>query len=217
MKRIIKVLALFILINANAIHVNGTTNPDIRKGWDHFAKNEYKEAGDHFRKALTGKDQADAHLALSILAQVLENEKMQSEHELQFIKTSNNPEPYIEALWSIWTGKRTSTELNILEELLKTNNGYLHALAHQTLGHHYRAINRMTASANSFNNTGSVNKWQVVGEFENISESGFDKDHEPLHHPEKTIRSQTNMVQRFFGLTSRHHYTTIGLILNTSL
>jgi len=55
-------------------------------------------------------------------------------------------------------------------------NGTLKAMIYQRLGNHYMDCNDFKKSKDFFYRIGALNKWQVLGSFNNISGSGFDKD-----------------------------------------
>lgn len=198
MNRLI-LLALFV---ASFCTLKAQTDSDLKKGWDYFAKNNYKLAEQQFKKALNGSQKAEAHLALSLVGAATGNDEMSSTNHLQFFKTAKNPEPYIDGLWSLFRGIRTETELAFLNELVNSENGRLQAKANQTLGYHFRATNKLPKSTEHFAKIGSVRTWQVVGEFENVSESGFDKEHGPLQHPEASyaFKNKYNADVRWFDI-----------------
>jgi tetratricopeptide (TPR) repeat protein len=182
---IMKQLLLVILIIVTGIFQSAATNdPNLKKGWEHFAKNEYRKAEIAFKKALEGSDKAEAHLAMSILGSATDNDEMATQHQFEFYKLSQKPEPYIEALWSIWQGEDVKTLLAFMNALSTSTDGTLQAKAHQMLGRYYRFTNKLPKSNEMYAKTGAVLQWQVLGEFENISESGFDKDFGALAHPE---------------------------------
>lgn len=177
-------VVLFLMMFGVIFNAMGSNDPDLKKGWEHFSKNEFRKAEISFKKALTGSNKADAHLALSILGAATDNDEMALEHQYQFFKSATKPEPYIEAMWNMWGAHNMATYLAFMTELTKSPDGKLQAKAHQALGHQYYSMNKVPKSQEMFAKTGAVLQWQVLGEFENVSESGFDKDFGAVAHPE---------------------------------
>ena len=159
---------------------------NVKKGWEQFARNEFKLAEASFKKALNGASKAEAHLGLVLVGSALDKDELVSTNIQEFYKASKNPDPYIEALWFMYNARNAENGLKFLNELAAGSNGKIRAYAYQDLGEYYRSKNKFKESKESFAKTGAVTEWQVLGEFENISESGFDKDFGALDHPESS-------------------------------
>ncbi|WP_020537717.1 DUF3857 domain-containing protein [Lewinella cohaerens] len=154
-------------------------------GWQHFANNDFDAARSVFETALNGPDKARAHLALHLVGAAESAESAATfQHFKKFYETSDNPTPYIMGLWSTNYGQRTDAEIDFLEELIEKEQGTLKALALQALGNHHYASNDSRKAVRYYEQTGSIEPWSVLGEFENISESGFDKNFQALAHPD---------------------------------
>lgn len=176
----------------------------LEKGWQHFAHNEFDEARTAFVKALDGTNVADAHLALSFLAAAQEapDNKERVQHYLDFYKTSSNPKPYLKALWNLDYAKQTEQEVELIETLYEKETGTLKALATQALGNHnFYSAEFRNASA-YYEEVGAIPNWSILGEFENISESGFDKDFGALTHPEQnhTFINKLGVAVQWFDI-----------------
>ncbi len=170
-----------------------SANKDVLKqGWDAFNKNDRKDAKDLFQKAAgDGDAKAEAKLALA-LAWWSEDKDEEGFKALQdFVATSGNPYPYLYALWTSPIAfenytKKSEDRLKLLKELADEpkTNGTIHAMAHSMLGKHYETAGNFRKAEEEYAQTGTIDHWQVLGTFDNISGSGFNKDFGALAHPE---------------------------------
>jgi pentatricopeptide repeat protein len=184
---VMRFLLSFLLVLMVPVFVMAQ-DPNIKNGWEHFAKNDFKLAEASFKKALNGSDKADACLGLAFIGSALDRDDMLSNNIQLFYKYSNNPDPYMEALWQLYDSQDTEDGMKFLEQLTTTSNGKLRAYAYQDMGAHFRNITKFKESVESYRKTAAIRQWQVLGEFENISESGFDKDFGALKHPESDYK-----------------------------
>ena len=139
-------------------------------GWHHFANNDFDAARSVFNTALDGPDKARAHLALHLVGAAESAEPAATfQHFKKFYETSDNPTPYIMGLWSTNYGQRTEAEVGFLETLIEKEQGTLRTLALHALGNHYYASNDLRKAVRYYEQTGSIEPWADVGEFENVS------------------------------------------------
>jgi len=184
-----KLVLIFSILLAALPQVFSINDPNLTRGWEHFANNRYREAEIHFKRALNGQYKAEAHISLAFTGNATNDEQLIIESMYEFFKVSSNPDPYMEALWGMWGGdENRAIMLRFLNDLVNSPNGKIRAMAHQRLGHYYRNINQFKKSTEQFSRTGAVLTWQVLGEFQNISESGFDKDFGAIANPERAHR-----------------------------
>ena len=176
-----KTIASFILSLLFATFATAQTN--YQKAWQHFNNNERTQARQLFELAV--KDpatKAEALLSLCLLDQSENNLAAAFEHFKQFYASSANPYPYLYSLWSEDFNRPhrvMSKEQTAFFEQLATDskmNGTLKTMVYQKLGEQYRSMNDFKKSAEMFAKMGALNNWQVLGSFNNISGSGFDKD-----------------------------------------
>ena len=198
-------LALVILFCITLV-TNAQQNENIEKGWEAFSKNEIEKGEALFKKELNGSNKAMANLALSFLEAFNGDPDKVHEYYKGFYANHPNPEPYIEALWSTEAGKKNKTELQFLEHFAKSNNPKLKALCNQYLGFHYLYSNDLDQASIYFNKVGNIKNWQLLGSFNNISESGFDKDFGVLDHPESNhvFKSKYNTDVKWFKVNDYH-------------
>jgi len=155
----------------------------IKQAWDLFEQDKLTESREAFEAALGTPDEARAHLGISLVDAAL-GADASFYHYNQFYKTAENAQYYLDALWSFDSGKRTDAELEFLESVAEKYSGTLKAKALQNIGYHYRSSNKIKKSKGYFSEIGAIEEWNLVGDFQNISESGFDKDFGVLDHPE---------------------------------
>lgn len=163
----------------------------LQKGNEAFFQNKRKEAAAYYQKAIASpKEKAEAHLMLSLLATQDGDEKKAFVEFEQFFKTSDNPYPTLFSLWSTPSvfgtqSKKSPERVKFFHEILADPkaNGTLKAMANAALGDHYFSSNQVKKATDYFSKIGAVDTWSLAGEFENISESGFDKPFEPITKP----------------------------------
>jgi hypothetical protein len=162
------------------------------KAWSMFYQNKISESRKLFIEAENDETtKSDANLALSILANIDQENKDAFKYFSAFVANSPNATPAMFALWSsesLFSGsaKKTKEQLALLEQISKNKaiDGTMRAMAYSMLGSNYEIADDMKASINAYNQIGSIEGWQIAGVFENISASGFNKDYEPISHPE---------------------------------
>ncbi len=175
-------LFLFILFS----HPQQLKAQDLQKGWEYLFQNKNEEAYKAFSSALSGPRALEAHLGLNLLADEFGTQSERLSHLMKIYELTEDPSPYLIALQSSFSGKQLSKEeAAFLQEIAENQKGHAKAVALQALGGYYRDMGKHEESQKYYEQTGSITTWSVLGEFENISASGFDKDFGALAHPEK--------------------------------
>ena len=160
-------------------------------GMENFSKNQLDKAREYFTKATAeGKDKAESFLMLGIMASIDKSDEEAFSYFKQFYASSDNPEPYLEALFLSDVcfnegSKKTKEQLAFIELLLKDPkiSGTLRDNLYSILGEHYQISQQDKKAKQAFSKLQTLRDWQVVGVFENISASGFDKEYEPISNP----------------------------------
>lgn len=164
------------------------TSSDLEAGWKSFYSNDRKQARELFTKATKeSATKAEAYLGLSLLATI---DKTDEEAFAEYVRFTNaNPEhyPHTFALWgtealTAGAGKKSAAQLAFLQSLSKDERaeGTLRAMAQSIIGSHYEATNNYKQVEMAYSQMGALTDWQIVGEFENISASGFNKTYGPI-------------------------------------
>ena len=165
---------------------------ELEKGNNAFFNNQRKTAKTAYEKAILNQsEKAEAHLMLSLLASLGGKEAEAFTQFENFYTASDNPFPYLFSLWSTESvfgisPKKSPARLKFFNQIISNPkaNGTLKAMVYAALGEHYNTTNQAEKSKENFAKIGNIEAWSLVGEFENISESGFDKAHEPISKPE---------------------------------
>jgi tetratricopeptide (TPR) repeat protein len=186
MRKIFFLTAVFTTLFLQSAFAN---KENLQKGWDSFFENKRDDAKKYFLEAVKTSDtKAEASLGLSLLAKEVDNEEEAFKYFQDFFNASENPIPYTYALWttacvnSDYSEKRPEQE-KFLQQLLVNPkaNLMMKAMTAYALGKHYEHTGDFAKANSYYKQMGSVNDWKVVGTFENISASGFDKDYAPIH------------------------------------
>jgi tetratricopeptide (TPR) repeat protein len=196
-----------VLLSATILmfHFQGFSNID--KAWNAFKNNRFEEAKSLFNAA-TGEDKADAKIGLALIYS-MENKELESFGQFQeFTTIAKNPYPYAFGLWSTETvakyNKIEKERVSFLESILKDPkaDGTIKAMANETLAKHYLSANNKEKSLPYNEAMGVIKKWMILGEFENISASGFNKNFGALEHPEPSyvFKNKNNADVKWFPL-----------------
>lgn len=218
-----KVLTLGCLILAFCSAVVGN---DYEDAWAALHKNNITEAKALLKKAMQDPAlAADAYATWLFVATFEGKEAKEKDFMPSLYQKVKDANPYLFALWFneavLGTyGKKTSTQMNTLEKLLsdKNINGSLKSAGRYVMSWHWYATNKMEQRYPEYEKMGAVGPmWQLVGPFDNLSGSGFDKEFGPLEHPEAnaTFKSANNAEIKWFlpAEMDRDGWTSIGAYL----
>lgn len=192
MKKAHLLLAVSLMLTISSL----SQQTHYEKGWESFVLNDLGAAREHFLKA-TGEtpDKADAWLMLSVLSSIYLNDAEALEYFIKFAEVQDDISPYILGhFYSRVAGfgyqKHSPRMVEFLNSLLASRRLDLKSEGHvlEILGGHYFKSNNRKKAAEYFSQIASVTQWQVAGMFNNVSESGFDKDHEPITNPEASAK-----------------------------
>ena len=178
-------LAVLVLLGG---HLTLTAQTAVlQPGYDYLINNETVAARDFFAAQLQGPAAAEAALGLSYSeAMLLSNDKAEDAF-LQYTALDKNVErrnATIDALWSPVRKELSKAKYAWMEEQAENPYTRLRPLALYTLGEHEFLVDNLKKSRAYHAAVGGVSPWQTVGPFENISESGFDRDFGVLGHPQ---------------------------------
>ncbi|WP_347159612.1 DUF3857 domain-containing protein [Pontibacter chitinilyticus] len=186
------------------------SSADLDAAWKSFYANDRQQARELFNKAThDAATKAEAHLGLSLLATIDKTDAEAFAEYTRFAAASPNPYPYTFALWSTeavtaGSGKKTPAQVAYLQALSKDAraNGTLRAMAQSILGGHYEAINNDKQAEAAYSQMGAITDWQIVGEFENISASGFNKAYGPIKNGsnDATFTNKAGASVKWFNL-----------------
>lgn len=186
MKKLFLAIGIFILIPFQFLFAG---KEDLQKGWDSFIINKREEAKKYFLAATQSDDsKAEGFLGLAFLAKEQDNAPEAFDRFVSFFNSSDNPLPYTYALWNTAClnpdyGKKSPEQLKFLEKLLTNPKTTLtlKAMTLSMLGKHYEVLGNFSKASSYYNQIQAINNWKIVGTFENISSSGFDKNYPPVY------------------------------------
>ncbi|OKS89092.1 transglutaminase domain-containing protein [Mucilaginibacter polytrichastri] len=182
-------LCLLLVLACN----NLFAQTDLQKAWKAFYANNRAESRTLFTEAAKqNQSVGEALLGLSLLAQLDKPASESFDYFTKFCAQTKNAQPYIYALWTTasvndGSGKKTPQQLQFFKEIAAGHqyDGMLPAMASQMIGKHYESGKMYDKADAEYKNMGPIDNWQITGEFENISTSGFDKKYDDiLAHPE---------------------------------
>ncbi|MCU0440094.1 MAG: DUF3857 domain-containing protein [Raineya sp.] len=119
--------------------------------------------------------------------------------------------PYLYAKWfdpSVLGeyGKKNANNLKLLNNLLKdpkTHPSIITSLQYM-LGIHWMYSNKLDKSLEEWKKIYSVNQWQFVGPFDNVSGSGFDKPYLPISSPESSKEFISSNGAKIYWFTPKY-------------
>ncbi|HET9136214.1 MAG TPA: DUF3857 domain-containing protein [Candidatus Kapabacteria bacterium] len=202
--------ALILLAGALLLYSPTTSfavDTPLAKAWDAFAHNRNQEARTLFLEA--EKDPANAEEARIGLIYVDMIDKDNPEvikAFSHFAQSSKNVAPYWHQLWSAGSAAMTDEDVDFLiaqEEKPGTTGAYKMYLD-QRLGYYYQLKNSASKAKKYFSKGNAIRKWNIVGEFDNISGGGFDKHFDPIDHPEpgSVFKNREGADVKWFNLVA---------------
>jgi tetratricopeptide (TPR) repeat protein len=181
-------LVCFFVLTGSAVFAQSK----LQNAWEAFFNNKTDSAKFLFNQAVQqNNNAADALLGLSLVAQTEQAPNEAFGYFQKFYAQSSNAAPYAYALWDTPSiingfGKRTPEQLALLKQIAENTSydGMMAAMAASMIGKHYEAANQHDKAVEQFAKLKSIDNWQITGEFENISTSGFDRVYPVIDHPE---------------------------------
>jgi tetratricopeptide (TPR) repeat protein len=183
---------------------------DLDAAWKSFYANDRKQARELFTKATKeSSTKAEAYLGLSLLATIDKSNDDAFQEYQRFAIATPNHYPYAFALWGTESvtaggGKKSPAQLAYLQNLAKDERaeGSLRAMAQSMIGNHYEATNNAKLAEAAYSQIGALTDWQIVGEFENISASGFNKAYGPIKNgtSDATFSNKAGAKVKWFNL-----------------
>jgi len=181
------IVLLFMLATSNVF-----AQSSLQSAWQAFFENKTDTAKILFNQAIQKNDNTgDALLGLSLMAQADQAPAAAFDYFQKFFAQSKDAAPYVYALWTTASvnssfGKHTAPQLALLNQVADNSSydGMMAAMANSMIGMHYETSNQLPQADDHFKKISSIDNWQITGEFENISTSGFDRTYPVIDHPE---------------------------------
>ena len=218
---------LFVMLLATSAH----SQNHLEKGWNYFNNNELDDARDEFYDAAKNpKTAAEAYLSTAIVNSVDKKADLSFAEFRQFIQKEKDINPYLYNFWYsdlfVSENKLTKERLSFINDLLSSGklNFTNTAFANRSLARHYTKIRKFKAADEYWEKIGNILDWQLAGNFENISGSGFDKNYDPIAHSENDYEfiNRNGAPVKWFTISrylpgqwidaDNHTYTTNSII-----
>jgi len=174
--------------------INGQSK--FEKGWQSLNETKIEEATGHFESALKNPLLKEKSLlCLTLLNSQLGKEEQASKYFNEFFDNSSDPYPELYSMWfengvTGKTGKKNQYQLDLLKKIAKDdrNIGKLDAGTQYRLGFHYVMSFDKVNAAKHFDNIQHIDSWMMLGPFDNVVNSGYDKDFDVVSHPEAVAK-----------------------------
>ncbi|MDR3062374.1 MAG: hypothetical protein LBU57_09740, partial [Dysgonamonadaceae bacterium] len=179
-RKILSLSFIFCLVSSLAFGSRDNYN----KAWEEFNNNHRDKAREYFETSVKSEPESksEALLSLALLDWFESKDEAAFIRFQEFYQSCDNPYPYLYAMYSLpfMSPKKilSPSEIGFFEKIVSDPkmHGTLKAMLYQKIGEHYMNCNDFRKSEKSFEQMGAINQWQVLGSFDNISGSGFDKD-----------------------------------------
>ncbi len=185
-RRIVSVAAfLFLALQAHA--ASPLSDSLVASAWRAWKGASQDTVEKLFRAAAEADpSNARAHLGLALLLTLRENGPESWKEYRTAIRLGENPYPYLFAAWITPRFKPLMEEpgsgvVDLLKELAEDTraDGMVRAQSCELLGQYFREHNELGESDRWFGQIGALKDWMIIGPFDNISASGFDKSFPP--------------------------------------
>lgn len=161
----------------------------VKDGWKQFYNNEWKKARETFKSASSGAGNHEAYLGLSFLDYYEEKTEDAFKNFVKYYDAASSPEKYHYLLSLAYSGilpftggKLSEDEKKFILNLDKDAQlpGTIKAMVNQALAKDLNAAGDFKKDKAFYDKIGAYTNWSIVGEFQNISGSGFNKEFGPL-------------------------------------
>ncbi|MCX6252464.1 MAG: DUF3857 domain-containing protein [Bacteroidetes bacterium] len=169
--------------------------------WKALSKHDRKQARELLNKAINDPTSKTEATMILMLLNNAEDKTGNLELMQSIYPSLDPPSPYIFAYWldDAISGnylKRNDKQLNFLKQIRDDHrlNSSITAGMNYILGVKYFYSNKVDEGLKDWSAIHALGNWQITGHFDNSSGSGFDKDYDPVAHPEPTAHfiSRTN-------------------------
>jgi len=191
-QRIIIAVFLFLVSSTTSIDAQQADSL-VHAAWAAWNKNDQHSVERLFREALAAQPaNPRAHIGLSYLFMLQQDHEGSWEEFHRALETLEDPTPYLFAEWISEKLRSSSRHINSSIVPLFTKMagdsqmaGTLQGPACDRLGEYYEARNDLRTSREYFGRQNTIDDWTLIGAFENISASGYDR----IFPPETTYNA----------------------------
>lgn len=182
---------------------------DYKDAWISLNKNDLSKAKEQLIRAMkVPETAADAYATYFFIADFENTTGKIKDYPEKIYELYKNPYPYIYSMWFNQAvvgetgGSKKEHNLRLLDKLIADPNcnGSLKASAHYSKGFNLLNENKMKECKQEWDLMGGITSWKYAGPFDNLSNSGFYKQYEPLYKPEDNniFKSLNNADVKWF-------------------
>jgi tetratricopeptide (TPR) repeat protein len=184
MKRLFLVIMMLpILIFA----VNPESELQVEKAWEAWQTNDLDAVEEHFQTAVDlDETNARAYIGLTLLYYVQHNYESGWEVFEKALKYNDDIYPYIYSLiiTPLIVDNKQNAKTNCLKYLEEVaqegdSSGVLKAILYNTFTEYYKSKKKLSKARQYVKDSNTIANWMLIGPFENVSASGYDKIYPP--------------------------------------
>lgn len=205
-KHFLVIILVFVSTSLTLSALDSHLDSGIKK----YMLSDYSGAIDDFIKALDNPStKSEAYLMLSLSTWRDRDIDKAFKYTRQFFEVSDNPEPYLSSLWvefmiSSDIASKGDDFVDFMQEIYDSEkiSERMKINAIEYIRKYYDLLGDFRTADEYSSKINSIMKWQFVGDFENISGSGFEKYWEPIDHaePDYIFHARTNAPVKWFEL-----------------
>ncbi len=178
--------------------------------WESWKSNDFDTIEKSFKEAIDDNpDNYRNYFGLSFLYELKYNSELSWEYYKKGLERIKNKKPYVAV--SLLTRKlldlrniKDHDYLKYIKNLAfseKESGGY-QAKLNEKIGIHYQDHGELDSAKTYFNKLGAITDWQLIGPFENISASGYDKVFPPENEfsPEEIYKGKYDIPVHWFTI-----------------
>ncbi|MBN1783048.1 DUF3857 domain-containing protein [bacterium] len=209
--RITIVVLSFLL----TIRISAQTAADyVQSAWDAWHANGLDSVETLLNKALElDPSNIRAHLGLSYYYQLMEQKQLSWKHYRSAFEQAPDPEPYIYAgmiaprMLQLQEDKKSGI-IDLYKTLAENaKHSTMRASATEITGRYYQDHNKLREAQTCYAGLHAVTDWLVIGPFDNISASGFERVFPPETgmEPETTVPGKNDVPASWFKIEKLRH------------
>jgi tetratricopeptide (TPR) repeat protein len=219
-KTIINLILLALFLSTHLLANLTKSEEFVTAAWKAWENNDHQLVETKFLAAVdVDKNNTRAYLGLFFLYSFQDKKDQAWEIFKNVLRTEKDYYPYIYAIWLTTPMTRNyykeeSGIMQLFEELAQKadHQGILKAMACSELGPYYDQKNKFINAEPFYKKVNHIGKWKLIGPFDNISASGFEKIYPPEYEfdPEKKYEGKNNIPVFWFDIEENLRYQWIN-------
>lgn len=204
-------LFFLLLLPAGLNETKGSSVSDslVNAAWQEWQKPDYPQAAQLFSEAIKA-DPADErpYLGLALLKSMLEKHHDYWTALQSLTENTTDYYPYLSSFWfnirfRIKDEYEESGVMDLLEKLAENADelGVIKAQATETIEEYYREKNELSEANIWRKKLNTISDWKLIGPFENVSASGYDKAFPPENEfkPDTSYEGKSSIPATWFS------------------